>query len=167
MVWHMWCSEIHKTIYQTEWKCQVTHGFMLKRSLPTSGFAIASAWLFSLSLSVQVAVPPSGEAGDVGEEAAFLRWISCTCFVLETATDWERDIVTRQCDREQRVNVKPVVGGKSNVLPSEEVKRDKQTATHLYTNTTGRCFPSQSTKRQGSRRGGIKNQSMRLWKAQE
>lgn len=72
---------------------EVTHGFMLKRSLPASGFAALRVDPLSAPLlSVQVAAPPADPLGEVrlvglvGEEA-FLPWISCTCFGLDTATD--------------------------------------------------------------------------------
>lgn len=84
-----------------KWKWQVTHGFMLKRSLPASGFADKRV---EPLLSVQVAAPPAGPLGDAGlvglvGEEAFWLWISCICLGLETATDWERDTVTWHCDR--------------------------------------------------------------------
>lgn len=66
---------------------------MLKRSLPASGVAAKKVCpLLAPLLSVQVAAPPAGAAGDVGLVGlvgveAFLLWISCTCFGLETATD--------------------------------------------------------------------------------
>lgn len=63
---------------------------MLKRSLFGSAKRV-----FPLSgplLSVQVAAPPAGAAGDMGLVGlvgveVFLLWISCTCFGLETAID--------------------------------------------------------------------------------
>lgn len=62
---------------------QVTHGFMLKRSLPPS-----EAWLFSKALlSVQVPVPPAGalrDVGLVGVEGFLL------CLVLEATADWSK-----------------------------------------------------------------------------
>ena len=66
---------------------------MLNMSLPGSGAADKRAGPLSAPLlSVQVAAPPAGPAGDVGLVGlvgvdAFLLWISCTCFGLETSTD--------------------------------------------------------------------------------
>lgn len=84
------------------WVKPITHGFMLKRSLPASGVASVDP-LSAVLLSFQAEAPPVDPLGDlrlvglVGEEA-FLLWISCTWVGLETATDWERDTVTWQCD---------------------------------------------------------------------
>lgn len=102
-----------------EWNWQITHGLMLKRSLAASGFADKKADPLSAPLlSVQVAAPPAGPTGDVGLVGlvgvdAFLLWISCTCFGLETATDWERDTVTWQCDRVKERKETPVSIGEA------------------------------------------------------
>ena len=88
--------------------CQVTHGFILKRSLHDSG--IDAKTVFPLS-----APPAGGAAGDVGlvglvGVAASLLWISCTCFGLETASDWEtntqHDSVTGWKSEKRRLSAK-------------------------------------------------------------
>lgn len=113
---------------------------MLKRSLPASGFAAPMVKPLSTHLlSIQVAAPPVAPLGVVrvvglvGEEA-FFPWISWTCLGLDTATDWETDTVTWQCDRvkereekavstgeldardQQGITEQPVTGGKDGLL---------------------------------------------------
>lgn len=122
---------------RAEWRRKVTHGFMLKRSLPASGFAAPAVNPLSAPLlSVQVAAPPADPLGVVrlvglvGEEA-FLPWISCTCFGLDTATDWETDTVTWQRDRVKEREETPVSIGEQDASgqwgnTGQPVKRGKR-----------------------------------------